>query len=1112
MATGPADQRIEATDSVEDWLKTHGLEQYLSVFIENEVDFRTLRILTDADLQELGLPFGPRKRLLNALADTAQQEITASSGERRQLTVLFCDIVGFTELSQRVDPEVLQNIARIYEDACAVCVTRYEGYVYQRLGDGIVAVFGYPLAHEGEAERAIRAGLEIIEKIARLDVPEVGRLKVRIGIASGIVVIATGEKNLVGNTLNLAARLQSVAKPGTVVVSERVRKLARGEFDYDDLGEFELKGIATPTRAFRVTGISSVETRFDAASQKGMMPLVGRDREVDALLERWRLIQDRKAGQAVLLSGEPGIGKSRLLSTLREHLEAEGVRPLQFQCSPFYVNSAYYPITVHLERALKIERGDTPETKMDKLEEFAVTRYGLPMEDMRFLAAIMSIPYQERYGAIANAPRLAKVETIRVLVNLLQATASVHPSLMLFEDAHWADPTSLEVLEQLFEHLRDIPLLVLVAHRPDFEPKWRPHEGVSKLSLSKLTSAQSGALIAKLAGGKKLPDKLAQQIIRRAEGVPLFVEELTKTILESGDLVLEGQRFVYSGTSVSVAIPETLRDLLMARLDRTVTVKRVAQVGAVIGREFSYDLIAALNVMGTGDLDEALAHLAALELAFCRGVMPNAVFRFKHALVQDAAYDSLLKSERKQIHGKIAAVLEERWPDVRDGEPELLAHHYTEAGRIEAAVPYWKRAGEAAMRRFALTEAITYLRKGMQLLETLPSSPERDLTELGLRTMLGPAIVAQYGWGHGEISVILEPAWRLAELLEHNPSYVPVLNALSVHYLCIDKLARSREWADSLMAAGTEADNDDLIVVGHRAASASCFWLGDFSAARKHGDIVQSIYDPERHWHLAQLTNTDPLTGEGIYRAQYLWMTGYPDQALAASEAKDANARRRGHPFDLAFSLTLGAQVFDFLSEPEELLRRTEEAERVGRQHGVVLLSEVLAEISRGIALLHSGQPAKSVTQLDKAITKLAATGHRIWINYLQALRAQGLALSGDLNAAMTILDESLQRIESGEERAHYAEVLRLKGWLHIQRREYEEAERWLRASIDVARRQQAKSWELRATATLARLLADQGEEAEARAMLSESYNWFTEGFHTRDLREAKALLDSLGG
>jgi len=1104
-------------ESISEWLKTLDLEKYAPILIENDVDFSTLRVLTDSDLKELGLPFGPRKRLLNALTEMKRAEAAvpaaAPVGERRQLTALFCDMVGFTEIANRVDPEVLQSIIRSYEDACAVCITRFDGYVFQRLGDGIVAFFGFPLAHEGEAERAIRAGLQIVETIAGLEVPEVGRLKVRVGIATGVVVVASGERGAVGETMNLAARLQGIAQAGTVVVSERVQRLAGGAFDYADLDELDLKGIAAPTRAYRVLGVSSAASRFDAATLSGLAPLVGREQELDMLLDRWQQVQRHRAGQMVLLSGEPGIGKSRVMSALRERLEVGKIQPLRFQCSPYNVNSTLHPIMANFERALEFGRDESPASRLDKLEALVVDHYGRPLRDVRFLAAMLSIPFEERYGPLAMAPRLVKEETIRVLVDMVKAAAGAQPSLMLFEDVHWADPTTLEVLGRLVGELESISLLAVLTCRPEFQAPWSARACFTALDLARLTPAQCGLLVSGVAGGKGLPAELTAQIIAKTDGVPLFVEELTKTILESGELKDEGDRYVYAGTSASVSIPATLRDSLTARLDRVAAVKEIAQVGAAIGREFSYELIAALDVMEAPALADALGQLTTSELAFCRGAIPQAVYTFKHALVQDAAYDSLLKSRRQPLHGKIARVLAERWPETRDTNPELLAHHYTEAGLNEYAVPLWKKAGERAMQRFALPEAVTHLRTGMSLLETLPATPARDLMELDLRTALGPAIVAQRGWAHKDVSDILEPAWALAELRKHRRSYLPILNSLWVHYLCAeDGLGVSLQWAEKLLAEGDAAHDGNLEIVGHRAASASYYWMGDFAAARRHGDIVQSMYDPQRHWHIVPLTNTDPLTGEGIYRAQYLWMLGYPDQAVAASDQRDEHARRRNHPFDLAFALTLGAQVFDFRCEPDELLRRADEAERVGREHGVALLYEVMAEISRGIAWLRSGRAAYSVVQLDKSVARLMATGHRVWVWYLRALQAEGLALTGDFDAASTLIDESIKRIERGRDRSHYSEVLRLKGWMLGLQGRPDEAERSLSVAIDVARSQQAKSWELRAATTLARLVADRGDPASARDLLAPVYNWFTEGFDTRDLREARALLDALQG
>jgi tetratricopeptide (TPR) repeat protein len=516
--------------------------------------------------------------------------------------------------------------------------------------------------------------------------------------------------------------------------------------------------------------------------------------------------------------------------------------------------------------------------------------------------------------------------------------------------------------------------------------------------------------------------------------------------------------------------------------------------------------------MSEDALSKGLQHLTASGLATCHGEIPNAVYTFSHALVQDAAYDSLLKSRRKQLHGDIAHLLEERWPETRDSAPELLAYHYTAAEQYRIAVPLWLRAGEVAMQRFALPEAITHLRTGMAAVSKLRPSKVRDRMEISLRTALGPALVAHRGWAHAEVSQTLVPAWRLTQALKHSTAYLPILNALSVHYMSAGQLTESLRWAGRLSKSGTELGDDGLELVGHRATSASHYWRGEFAKALRTGDQVLRLYDPERHWGLATLTNTDPFTGEGIYRGQLLWMMGYPDQALAANHAMEANTRRRGHPFDLAFALTLGAQLFGYLGDSTTLERCAEEAERIGKERGLALLGEIMAEISRGVAWLHTGRVAEAVPQLDRSIERLMQTGHRIWIWYLRALQAEGLARTGDHERAWTLIEEAVARIEAGEERSHYAEILRLMGWIQIQRGHPDEAVTTLRKAIAVARKQAAKSWELRAATTLARLLAGRGKKTEALALLTPIYDWFTEGHDTRDLKEAAELLAEMRG
>jgi tetratricopeptide (TPR) repeat protein len=592
--------------------------------------------------------------------------------------------------------------------------------------------------------------------------------------------------------------------------------------------------------------------------------------------------------------------------------------------------------------------------------------------------------------------------------------------------------------------------------------------------------------------------------------VPLFVEEVTKSLLESGDLVEEADRYVYGGLAAGLAVPATLRDSLMARLDRVTAVKEIAQIGATIGREFSYGLLSAVSPMPRSALDEGLERLIDSGLAFRRGRIPDATFTFKHALVQDAAYDSLLKSRRQVLHAAIAEVLGERYPGTAESAPELLARHYTAAGMDEQAVGFWQRAAESALRRVTFPEAIAHLRAGLACADRLPAGPARDLAELTLRTQLGPALLAHRGWAHSEVSQALEPAWELATSLAHTESYLPVLHGLWVHHMSGCRLTTSIQWAERMLDSAVRADDEGLEIAGRRAAMTSYFWKGDLLRARENGDVVVAKYDPARHGQIAQRTHSDPLTGDGIYRAHYLWMLGYPDQARAVHDTTLDHARRRSHPFDVAFTLTLGAQVFDYRGEAQPLLQHAAEAERVGREFGVPLMSEIMAEISKGEGWLLEGRFGDSVEQLREAIQRLNGTGHRVWVAYLNARLGEALARSGDVAGGLALVEASLAREECREDRVHLAEMLRLQGWMLMELGRPVDAERALRAALDVAREQHARSWELRAGTTLARLLEQRGDVAAARALLTPIHGWFTEGFDTRDLQDATRLLERL--
>jgi class 3 adenylate cyclase/predicted ATPase len=1031
---------------------------------------------------------------------------------------MFIDLVGSTALSQQLDPEDYHARVRAYQAACGQVIQRYDGHIAQYLGDGVLVYFGYPAAHEEDAVRAVRGGLEIVAAVGQLAYTP--PLQVRIGIHSGPVMVgeigagARTERLALGETPNIAARVQGQAEPNTVVISNATYRLVQGLFACEALGPQSLKNVSVPLELYRVHGAGAAQSRFDVAVQKGLTPLVGRESELGLLRARW---EQAKAGhgQVVLVSGEPGIGKSRLVQELKEQLAHEGMTHIEFRCSPYHQNSALYPIIDHLQRLLLFAREDLPAVKLEKLQH-TLSHYRFPQVDTPpLLAALLSLPHPEDYPRITMSPQKQKEKTQAALVAWLVEEADKAAVFCAWEDLHWADPSTLEILTLVLDQVPTTRLLALLTFRPDFTPPWRPRSHITQLTLNRLGRQQVESMVKQVTGSKALPAEVLQQIVTKTDGVPLFVEELTKMVVESGLLQEEDGRYVGthgSGPIPPLAIPSTLQDSLMARLDRLSTVKEIAQLGATIGREFSYELLQAVSPLGEKTLQKGLAQLVEAELVYQRGLPPQARYIFKHALVQDAAYQSLLKSRRRQVHQQIAHVLEEQFAETVETQPELVAHHYSEAGSIEQALPYWHQAGELASKRVAFKEAIAHLNQGMALIGTLPPSPERDGQELDLRTRLGMAWLALKGWAAPEVWTSLHPALGLAKSLGRRDALVPIYYGLSRSVMIQGRVVESLAWVNDMLAMAEARGDPDLLIVAHWAACATHFWRGDVIQSRVHGDRVLALYDEEQHRHLADLTSMDLQTVVGVYASFGTWMLGYPDRAVQVSEASTAHPRQRGHPFNLGWALTWGSMLWDFRCEPAPLLVRVEEAERLGREHSLPFISDVLAQVFKGLAWLRAGHLAEGIPQLRGGLEAFNAHGSELGMPYYRAVLAEGLALSGDVEGGLQLIEDCLSQIArpGWEERCCLAEILRLKGWMLTLQGNLGSAEQNYLASLDWARQQQAKSWELRTATSLARLWQRQGKCQKAYELLTPVYNWFTEGFDTKDLQEAKALLEEL--
>jgi class 3 adenylate cyclase/tetratricopeptide (TPR) repeat protein len=1021
---------------------------------------------------------------------------------------MFSDLVGSTALSARLDPEDLRAVIGAYHRVVTKVIGRGGGFVAKYMGDGVLAYFGYPRADEHDAERAVRAALKLVEKVAGLDTAAAAPLQVRVGIATGLVVVgdlvgegAAQEQAVVGETPNLAARLQALAEPGTVAIAPSTRRLTGGLFDYEDLGAFEIRGLTAPVSASRVLRESAAESRFEAL-RATRTPFVGRDEELALLQRRWQQAKGGE-GSVVLVSGEPGIGKSRLAQALLERLAGEPHTRLRSFCSPHHQDQALYPTIAQLERAAGFRREDTVAARLDKLEAVLAQATRDLDEALPLLAALLSLPIDERHPPLDLTPQRQKQRTLRAIVAQIEGLAARQPVLMLFEDAQWSDPTSLELFDLIVDRVPLLPVLLIVTFRPEFNPLWAGRPYVTALSLNRLSPRQRAAMIAGITGGKALPEEIAAQIVERTDGVPLFVEELTKAVVESGMLTDVGDHYTAARPAPTLAIPASLQASLLARLDRLAPVREVAQIGAALGRQFSHELIAAVALMPQPQLEDALAQLVAAELIYRRGTPPDAEYTFKHALVQDTAYGTLLRSRRRQLHAHIATTLEERFSEMVAAQPALLAHHCEEAGLSEKAVGYWLAAGRQAWARSAAAEAAALLRRGLALIPALPDGDRRRETELDLLIALRPPLGQTEGLAAVEVGETLARARALAEAVDRPELLFPLLWGQGAFHMYRSEYQQALAIAGQMAELGEARDDLRAKLRGRLLRGWTSILLGEFVAARALQEECLDLTDPAQ-----RVISSDTYALMLGVLATALTFLGYLDQAHSRMNEAFAASRKLGRPF-IAATVVAQAGLTAGVERSPKLQRRAEELLALATEHGFSHWSG-WATAFRGRSLCALGQAQDGQALLAEGLAAIRATEAVLFTSMPLAWLAEACAALGRHDAGLNHLDEAAHLVAATGERACEAELHRVRGDLLHAAADRSAAERSCRQAIALAERQGAKLLQLRAAVTLARFWRDEGKRTQARDLLAPIYGWFTEGFDFADLKNAKALLAEL--
>ncbi len=1114
-------------NSIGEWLGEHGLLKYSEIFAEHAIDFDILPDLTESDLKDFGVPFGDRKRIMNAVSSMRQGEAPArqpgpaavriAPAERRQLTVMFCDLVGSTALSEKLDPEEYRKVIVEYRTAVAQAISPFAGYIALYMGDGMLILFGYPQAHEDDAERALRAGLAVVDRVQQLPPRAGSKLQVRMGIATGLVVIGdihgdgVSENNAVlGDTPNLAARLQGLAAPNCIVISADTRQLTADMFQYADLGRHQLKGIKAPAPAWRVIKAVNRESRFESVRGGSITPLIGRNQELDLLVERWNQSKERD-GQVVLLVGEPGIGKSRIARSLQERVESERHFRLHYQCSPYFNHSALYPVISQLEWASGIDPQDSVETKLEKLQSYLLPAATPVEQTLALCASLMSIPGEDYLAKYDLPPEKIRERIMEVLIEQMQALEGKAPLLLIFEDVHWADPTSLELLSRMIHDLHKLRILLVITYRPDFSPPWTGYAHITTLTLNRLTRSQGSAIVEALTKASPLPGDVLQRMLETTDGVPLFIEEMTKAVLESFSQYDSGDKSSLAGSELPMSIPTTLRDSLMARLDRLGAAKEVIQIGAAIGREFTYKLHSAVTPLSQQKLFEALKVIVRSELVLQLGEPPNSSYVFKHSLMQEVAYTTMLQEKRRQLHGTIASVLEDKFPAIAETRPEILARHHSEAGDTDKAIGYFRRAGQLAASQSANLEAIAHFQRALKLLELLPADFDRNDTELGLLILLAGSLIASTGYTTPELGAVIERAQGLADQSSNPTPLFPILHGRYLMLSVGGQTNRAYEVAKKIRELAQLDVPPFVQMAGYRILGNSHYLLGRFASAHEQFDKALSMYDPTQHAPLAVKLGHDIRVSALAVQALAMWHLGEIDRALAAEvEAVDYASETR-HVNSLGYALAHGAMLHGLARNYGMQQIRSEKLLALASENNLPVW-KVSSGLLLGWALSGQGDIPRGLSTMQNSYAMLSSIGMRYWFPLILSLMAQLLARSGDPQAAVTLLDEAARTSADGGEIWCKAERIRITAEVRIAyglskgEQAAEELEQALQCAVNMG----SKSFTLRAALDLARFRCEQNRFAEARTLLAPHFNSFAQGLQSPDLKEASALLEQL--